>query len=58
MNWFDNSVNKQATVKTGTRLIHSGDQPSLTGEVMPSICVSTTFRQSTPGVPIGVPPTS
>jgi cystathionine gamma-lyase len=37
-----------------TTLIHGGDQHGTEhGEVMPSICVSTTFRQSTPGVPIG-----
>lgn len=39
----------------GTDCVHAGfDYDKETGAVMPPISLSTTFKQSSPGVPIGV----
>lgn len=57
MSWFTDKTPsaEQRTAATGTTLIHAGEQSTVHGEVMPSICLSTTFRQTSPGVPVGVP---
>jgi cystathionine gamma-lyase len=40
--------------RIGTRLIHVGAHPdAITGAVIPGISLSTTFAQTSPGVPIG-----
>lgn len=38
----------------GTLAVHAGVETGSQGEVMTGISVSTTFRQTSPGVPIGV----
>ncbi len=41
-------------MKISTRAIHVGKEPNeLTGAVKPDICLSSTFRQNTPGEPVG-----
>lgn len=41
-------------MKISTRAIHVGKEPNaLTGAVKPDICLSSTFRQRTPGAPVG-----
>lgn len=37
-----------------TTFVHAGMKEGHEGEVMTNICLSTTFKQSSPGVPIGV----
>jgi hypothetical protein len=39
---------------SSTTFVHAGSKIGPEGEVMANICLSTTFKQSSPGVPIGV----
>ena len=44
-----------STPHIGTDCVHAGfDHDPITGAVMPPISLSTTFKQESPGVPLGV----
>jgi hypothetical protein len=62
MSWFTsltsgNEDSMQGNPKPSpslTTFVHAGSRYGPEGEVMTNICLSTTFKQSSPGVPIGV----